>query len=168
MPDMPILRHKRLHETATPPPPKPYGTVMDETTNEIFTRDMGSLEALNAFIAGFIARHDIDSEPAYILHLAAEEIFTNLIKYDPGGDADIPVTLHAGDERIVLEIINSDGAEFDVTDTGPGSAGDPLHERKPGGVGLHLVRHMADDFRYTYRDGAGITTVTIRLEGKGA
>ncbi len=141
---------------------------MDETTREIFTRDLGSLEALNAFIAAFIIRHNINSEPAYVLHLAAEEIFTNLIKYDPGGDSDIPVTLHVGDGRIVLEIINSDGAEFDVTVSGRGSAGDPFHERKPGGVGLHLVRHMADDFRYSYKDGSGITTVTIRLEGKGA
>lgn len=141
---------------------------MDETKREIFARDLASLEALNIFIAGFISRHKIDSEPAYILHLAAEEIFTNLIKYDPDGDADIPVTLHLRDERIVLEIINSNGAEFDVTDTAPDGTGRSLHERKAGGVGLHLVKSMADDFRYTYKDGTGITTVIIRLEEKGA
>lgn len=141
---------------------------MDETKREIFVRDLGSLEGLNAFIAAFISLHDIGSGPAYILHLAAEEIFTNLIKYDPGGDTNVPVTLQLHGGRIEMEIINSSGEDFDVTNTDSAGVDRSLHQRKAGGVGLHLVKNMADDFRYTYKDGAGIATVTIRLEEKGA
>lgn len=141
---------------------------MDEMKREIFIRDLASLEGLNAFIAAFISLHDIGPTPAYVLHLAAEEIFTNLIKYDSGGVAGVPVTLQLRDGRIEMEIINSSGAEFDVTKTDSAEVGRSLHERKAGGVGLHLVKNMADDFRYTYRDGAGIATVMIRLEEKGA
>lgn len=144
------------------------GTAMDETKREIFIRDLASLKGLNAFIAAFISLHDIGSTPAYVLHLAAEELFTNFIKYDPGGDADVPVTLQLRDGRIEMEIINSSGAEFDITDTDSAGVDRSLHERKAGGVGLHLVKNMADDFRYTYKDGTGIATVMIRLEEKGA
>jgi anti-sigma regulatory factor (Ser/Thr protein kinase) len=31
--------------------------------------------------------------------------------------------------------------------------GASLRERKPGGLGLHLIQHMVDTLEYDYRDG---------------
>jgi len=94
--------------------------------------------------------------------LVIEEIVTNLVKYawPEGGEHRIALDLDEEEGRLVLHF-EDDGVPFD-----PNSA--PVHEfansielRRPGGLGLHLIRLAAD--RIEYRTGDGINHLTIRL-----
>jgi anti-sigma regulatory factor (Ser/Thr protein kinase) len=46
-----------------------------------------------------------------------------------------------------------DAAKFDVTKAAQVDTGASLEDRKPGGLGLHLIQHMVDRLEYDYRDG---------------
>jgi anti-sigma regulatory factor (Ser/Thr protein kinase) len=52
---------------------------------------------------------------------------------------------------------------FDVTATGPVDVSLSLEERTPGGLGIHLSRHMLDDVRYEYEDRRSTITLVKRL-----
>lgn len=124
-----------------------------------FKRDIASLDVIFDYVSTFTESHKIDEAMAYTLMLVVEEIFTNLVKYDPEADNEIPINLSHDDKKISIEFINNGGHKFDITASRPADIDVPLRERKVGGLGIHLVRHMVDDIEYNYANG----TSTIRI-----
>lgn len=103
-------------------------------------------------------------EVEYALQLVAEELFTNMIKYGAQGGPEVSVFLfrEVGQIRMVFE--DPGASPFDPTTTKPRDFDRPASMRRPGGLGMHLVRQYMDDFRYEHNGKAGITTVIRRLE----
>jgi serine/threonine-protein kinase RsbW len=52
---------------------------------------------------------------------------------------------------------------FDPRSTQPRDFEKPSTERRPGGLGVHLVKELVDEFQYDYRDGRSTITVAKRL-----
>jgi anti-sigma regulatory factor (Ser/Thr protein kinase) len=52
---------------------------------------------------------------------------------------------------------------WDVTRAPEAALDSPVEARRPGGMGLHLVRKVTDDLRYEYRDRSSTITVTKRI-----
>lgn len=127
-----------------------------------FPRTVASLEAIVAFVHGFLAERRIDPEHAYDADLVIEEVFTNMVKYG-GGTSEIAIGLDADPARLTIELRDTDVDEWDVTRSPAVDIEAPLEQRRPGGLGLHLVKRIAESFRYTYRDRTSIVTVTTRL-----
>ncbi len=127
-----------------------------------FPRTVGSLEAIVSFVHEFLAERGIDPEHAHNPDLVIEELFTNMVKYG-GGQADIAIGLDADPARLTIELRDFGATEWDVTQARPVDVDAPLEQRHPGGLGLHLVQRIAENFRYAYRDHTSIVTVTTRL-----
>ena len=53
---------------------------------ESFRRDIGSLDEIFSFAAGFETENGIDDSVSYFLDLTLEELFTNLVRHASGGD----------------------------------------------------------------------------------
>jgi sigma-B regulation protein RsbU (phosphoserine phosphatase) len=51
--------------------------------------------------------------------------------------------------------VDNGGVEFDVTQKREVDIDAPLEERKPGGLGVHLVQNLVDSLDYEYQDGRG-------------
>jgi anti-sigma regulatory factor (Ser/Thr protein kinase) len=100
-----------------------------------------------------MAAADIDESVRFTVHLAIEELFVNLVSYNPGAEHDILIDVQVANNGVVVTIVDHDAAEFDVTKERPVDTGASLRERKPGGLGLHLIQHMVDTLEYDYRDG---------------
>ena len=107
-------------------------------------------------------RRGIDPEHVHNADLVIEQLFTNMVKYG-GGESDIAIGLQAGPERLTIELRDFGVEEWSVTQSPPVDVDAPLGQRRPGGLGLHLVKRIAEDFRYAYRDRTNIVTVTTRL-----
>jgi serine/threonine-protein kinase RsbW len=137
----------------------------ENTTEDAhFLRDLASLEKLFAFVQNFTAQNQLGPELEYTLNLVAEELFTNMVKYSPHGDAQIQMRLAIATNRVVLTLVDSGVEPFDPRSTQPRDFDKPAAERRPGGLGVHLVKELVDEFQYDYRDGCSTITVAKRLE----
>lgn len=129
-----------------------------------FGRTFGSLDAIFRFVEGFLDAEGIGTDQSFEIQLVIEELFTNMVKYSRDGHQDIAISLEREGPRLVICLRDFDVEPFDVTRVPTADVDQPITERTRGGLGLHLVRQVADDFRYDYRDRNSIITVIKRLE----
>ena len=132
-------------------------------TEKSFTKTINSLENIHSFLEKSISGFDLSMKQAYTLNLAAEEIFTNMVKYGRGSSNDVKIRLRMSVKDVILRMIDSGVAEFDISSVEKVDLNRPAESIKPGGLGLHLIQNMADKFQYDYIDGSAIFTVTIKI-----
>ena len=121
--------------------------------SQAFKRNIESVADIYRFSEDVMAAADIDESVRFPVHLAMEELFVHLVSYNPGARQDILIDVQIADGGVVVTITDHDAAEFDVTRARPVDTGASLRERKPGGLGLHLIQHMVDTLEYDYREG---------------
>ena len=127
-----------------------------------FRRDIAALDDVFAFVGEFFRARRLDPRHAPDVGFIVEELFTNMVKYD-GGEHDIGVRLtHAGD-RVRIAVIDEDVEPFDPTAVPEVDTTRPIAERGAGGLGLHLVRKLADGIDYEYKGRTSTVTVTKKL-----
>ena len=131
-----------------------------------FRREIEAIGEVFAFLETFVESQEIDEKTAFCINLVVEELFTNMVRHNEGGGDRIAVTVERRDDRLHLELIDSNVEPFD-----PQTAEIPLvnagiEERRPGGLGIYLVKKMVDDLNYDYEaeDRRMRITVTKTLE----
>lgn len=110
------------------------------------------MEEIHAVISEFAARNGISDSLAFKLDLAVEELFVNTVRYNPLSSHDILINLSKDEDRLVVSLIDFDVEPFDITKVTPYDNTQPLEKRTPGGLGIHLVRSIADEISYEYRN----------------
>ena len=118
-----------------------------------FRRSIDSVADIYRFSEDIMSAADIDESVRFPIHLAMEELFVNLVSYNPGAQRDILIEVETANRGVAVTITDHDAAEFDVTRKRAVDTAASLRERKPGGLGLHLIQHMVDTLEYDYRDG---------------
>lgn len=129
-----------------------------------FPRSFDSLPSLAAFTADFFARHGVDEALRYPVDLALEELFTNMVKYSPGGAARVEVDIATVAGGVEVVLTDYDVERFDVTAAPEADIGLPIEQRRPGGLGLHLVRRMLDRVEYEYSEAERRSRIRFRKE----
>jgi anti-sigma regulatory factor (Ser/Thr protein kinase) len=89
-----------------------------------------------------------------------EELFTNMVKYNPGNSNDILLGVDKIDSNVTISLTDFDVDPFDVTEERDVDIESPLTERKVGGLGLHLIKKMVDSIEYDYSDRQSKITFT--------
>jgi len=131
-----------------------------------FPRSLDSLSPLYEFAEETLENNDISPGVRFPVHLAMEELFVNMVKYNPDVSTDITVEVTVtflGDatndatssKEVTVTLVDDGGVEFDVTAQRQVNIEAPLEERTPGGLGIHLIQNLADRLEYTYKDGRG-------------
>ena len=128
-------------------------------------REISSLSALFAFLEERCIQQEVDDKTVFALNLAAEELFTNLVRHNVGGKEDIRIELRITPERIELRMIDFDVKKFDPETVNDVDIHRPAEEREPGGLGIHLVKSIVDQLTYAYE--AGDMTVTVIKNRRG-
>jgi anti-sigma regulatory factor (Ser/Thr protein kinase) len=137
-----------------------------------FGRSFDALERIFEFTSEFFARQGIDPRLLPTVDLVVEELFTNMVKYGAGADAGTEVSIDMTDIDGGVEVTLTDfGVEpFDVTLAPDADIDMPVAERRPGGLGLHLIRRLVDAWSYEYCRERRESRITFRktLAGKPA
>ena len=134
------------------------------TVQRYFRRSFESLEPVFRFIDDFLRAKAIDPSLREPVNFIVEELFTNMVKYNPGNDHDIALSLGCTPAVLTVRLTDFDVEPFDVTRAPAVDIDKPLAERQIGGLGLHLVRKMADTLRYEFADRRSTITFTMTLE----
>jgi anti-sigma regulatory factor (Ser/Thr protein kinase) len=124
------------------------------------------------FVATFAAEQGIASEDKARVLILVEELFTNLSRYGYRDRSRPPSEAEAGEAQVMLELdedrltieFRDDGQEFNPL------AGEPPELEEPGGddpsaggLGLHIVRDLADNADYTRADGRNVIRLNRRV-----
>lgn len=129
---------------------------MDQRADREFGRSIGNLDEIFAFVESFAASTRIVGEDLFALKLATEELFTNMVKYNSSEGDRISISLWRNGSMIGLELRDYRVAPTDPDEWSSADLSDPWHERKIGGMGVHLVRRTMDELEYTYERGTMI------------
>jgi serine/threonine-protein kinase RsbW len=129
-----------------------------------FRRDIDALPEVFDLAAQFLSSHQLGSELRFAVDFALEEVFTNFVKYNPDGVSDIGVSLGIEDDQLKLVLTDFDSPRFDPNSDAPVvDINKPLAERKPGGLGVHLVKTMMDRVEYGHEERTSTITLYKRL-----
>ena len=117
-----------------------------------FARDFDSLSAIYDFAEEILEANDIGEAIRFPVHLAMEEVFTNMVKYGPDTVGEIGVDVVVDSGVVTVTLTEDDVDEFDVTRPRDVDTNASLADRTPGGLGLHLLQNMVDNLEYQYAD----------------
>ncbi|MGB5628692.1 MAG: ATP-binding protein [Woeseiaceae bacterium] len=126
-----------------------------------FPRHLNSLAGLYEFTEEIMKAHDLPDGVRFPVHLAMEELFVNMVHYNPTVTTAIEVGIDVED-RVTVSLVDNGGVEFDVTTKRDVDIDAPLEERTPGGLGIHLIQNLVDSLEYQYQDGRGEVIFTKR------
>ena len=126
-----------------------------------FRREIDALGEVFAFLETFSDGQEVDEKTAFCINLVVEELFTNMVRHNEGGGDEITVSIERRDNRVLLELVDTDVEPFDpeTAEVPPVDAG--IDERRPGGLGIYLVRSIVDDLNYDYETEGRRMRITV-------
>lgn len=125
-----------------------------------FPRTFAALESIFDFIQECFVTLGVAPDQQNEFDLIAEELFTNMVKYNLDGKHNIVISLERRGDAVKMCLVDRDVRPFDVTKVPDPDLELPLVARRPGGLGLYLVRQMADSLDYEHVGGTSRITAT--------
>jgi serine/threonine-protein kinase RsbW len=113
----------------------------------------------------WLAEQNVSFEAMYLASLTIEELVTNCIKYgfpDDPNSHTIHVTFSVRHQTLDVQMID-DGNPFNPLEAPAPDLSLPAEDRPIGGLGLHLLRELADAVSYERRDGKNVLRLTKRM-----
>lgn len=127
-----------------------------------FKRDVNSLESIYKFITEFVARNKLDAALIFSINLVLEELFINMVKYHPENPNEILIELAKYPDKIAVTLTDFDVDHFDIGQVEEYDRTQSLNDRPVGGLGIHLVKKIADRIDYEYKNRTSKIKLTIR------
>ncbi|MEO8849370.1 MAG: SpoIIE family protein phosphatase [Casimicrobiaceae bacterium] len=125
-------------------------TIEWKTAQRDFARSIDVLAEMFAFIQQQIAACGAGESVRYAIEFTAEELFTNMVKYNSAGSGRIELSIACDGNELVCGLTDPDSDRFDVTEAPDAEIDMPIEQRRPGGLGLHLIRRLVDSIEYDY------------------
>lgn len=111
----------------------------------------GVRQAIDAF-ERFGRAHAVPAETGWRVQLALDEILSNIVRHgDEGAAAGVDMTFSLDDGVIAVEIVDGTAPFNPLLAPAPDTSS-ALQDRRPGGLGLALVRRLMDEALYERRD----------------
>ena len=126
----------------------------------ILSNDVQEVPQLADFIDEFCESCGIDMSTTMSLNLAIEEAVVNVMDYAyPAGTVgDVHIDAQYDDGQLTF-VIRDKGTPFDPTKAKDVDTTLSAEQRPIGGLGIHLVRTIMDEIKYSYVDGQNVLTL---------
>lgn len=137
------------------------------STSRLTVRVAPSLTGIRAaadLLDTFQADHGLHQAPGWPVQVALDEILSNIVRHGSAGSEDrfIEMTFALVDGSLQITIVD-DGPGLNPLTLPEPDLTAPLEDRRPGGLGIHLVTHLMDRVEYTRRDGRNHLVLTWRV-----
>ena len=139
-------------------------TPLSEPLNLQVRSDFNAIAPANDAASDWLGKQNAGPSVSYFVRLAIEELVSNCVKYayDDHGEHIIRFRLSIEDETLTMIVVD-DGHAFDPLSVSPLDLSQDSDERPIGGLGLHLLRKMADTMEYERRGSTNRLTLTKRM-----
>jgi anti-sigma regulatory factor (Ser/Thr protein kinase) len=135
---------------------------MTPTFQRTFFRNADSYLAVAEEVERFCTEQSLPKAVSFKVRLVLEELVLNLIDHAVGSATDridLRIELEPGQVILVLE---DDSEPFDPRQVPAFDKEKPLEDRRPRGMGIHLVRTMAKELVYQRIGGINQLRVVLR------
>lgn len=129
-----------------------------------FERRLDALAAVFAWLDRWFDEAAMADGDRFALRLAAEELFANAVRHNPEGDGAVEMEGRVEDGRAILVLVDPDTESFDPRTLPEPRVHAPIEERRPGGLGIHLIRRLTDRIDYDHEGRRATTTIVRTLE----
>ena len=133
----------------------------DKIEHKSFRRSFDALADIFAFTAATAAHFNVGKDALGAIDFTIEELFTNMVKYSNMSHAEVDIELSAIDDGMKVVLIDHDVDKFDVTQAPEVDVTRPIDERRPGGLGLHLIRRLVNSIEYDYHAASRVSRTTF-------
>lgn len=127
--------------------------------------DLAELTRVMQMTDAFCAGVGASAADVSALHLALEEIVTNVIThgYQSDSSRSFSVQLEAVSATRIRAVVSDDAPAYDPLARPEVDTNLPLEARPVGGLGVHLVKKLMDACLYEHRDGKNLFSIERRL-----
>jgi len=124
------------------------------------SNDVQEVPLLNAFVDEVCEFNGLDEMTTMQMNLALEEAVVNVMSYayPEGTTGYVDIKAQSDDSRMTFVITDS-GKLFDPTTKEEVDTTLPAEERRIGGLGIHLVRHLMDSISYERVNNHNVLTL---------
>ncbi|HEX7707246.1 MAG TPA: ATP-binding protein [Thermoanaerobaculia bacterium] len=116
----------------------------------------------------FAGRHRLPIKSVSDVCIVLDELLSNVIKYGfkvNRGQIELSLSL-SGDE--LTAAIVDDSPPFNVLEAPEPQTGLPAADRPVGGLGIHIVKQLSDEIRYSRSDGQNHLFIRKRVKGESS
>ena len=121
------------------------------------------IETLASAVEDLLAAHGTAPMPMHDARLIVEEVACNAVAHAVAPDTPLELRAGVADGRLWLEFRDR-GAPFDPTLHDSPALDLDIDARPVGGLGVHLVRELADSIDYRRNGDCNLLRITLRLE----
>lgn len=127
----------------------------------IIIPNKNSHSIVNNFIENLISKLEIETKISSKINTIFDEIYSNIVNYSSANSLTIQYKIK--NDRLFITFID-DGIEFN-----PVKATDPdttlsAEDREIGGLGIFMIKKMAEEMKYMYKNNKNILEVLILLK----
>ena len=125
--------------------------------------DKASIAAVSDFLDSCLEEYEIPLRVGYSLKVVSDEIFSNIVYYSGAKYAEV---LFENDAERINLIFTDDGMPYNPMEAEEPDVTAGTEERSIGGLGLFMVKKMAEQVSYEYTDGKNQLTVILSKTAK--
>jgi anti-sigma regulatory factor (Ser/Thr protein kinase) len=116
--------------------------------------ELAEVERVQEVLCALWESRELPPELEHTVSLALEEVLSNVLRHGHAGCRSREITVTFRVDAAGFEFEVADGAApFDPLARPDPDVTLPLERRKPGGLGVFLVKRLADELAYEFKDG---------------
>ena len=128
----------------------------DSIVDNLFTSVTNQIGNIRPFLEkfeSFAGKHNVNQEAVQQLNIVFDELLSNTIKYAFKDEAEheIEIKVRYYKDKLAVTILD-DGIPYNPFDQMEPDTSLSLDDRDIGGLGVHLVKFLVDDYSYEYND----------------
>ncbi len=125
--------------------------------------EISELPRLTQAVGAFLEHERVSREAIDAAQLALDELVANVVRWGHDDDRQHLIRVEAAVEKAQVRlVVEDDGRPFDPSCFPPPDLSTPPEQRAEGGLGIHLVRALAQ--QVAYRRMAGRNRVEVILD----
>ena len=128
-----------------------------------FSRSFAELEHIFHFIEEYSEQNHVPAALVQDISLAVEELFTNMVKYNPDGPAKVELSLSIERDTLRIDLTDREKTPFDITKSEVYDLNKSVEERPVGRLGLFFVKKVMDRIEYNNNENRTVITMTKHL-----